>query len=147
MVGEELLPVGEDLAVAVVEEQLTGSPINSALNEARISRRQLIAGRKALKSKRAKLNDESVNRNNSDGNSDANSQEDSADAPLKLSKVWSNSDAEDSPSDANDQLESPVASHRKLEIDQIPEDQCKWLQRQLTRSGEMVPAVLAEAVA
>jgi hypothetical protein len=61
MVGEELLPIGEDLAVAVVEEQLTGSPINSALNEARISRRQLIAGRKALKSKRAKLNDNSTN--------------------------------------------------------------------------------------
>jgi hypothetical protein len=64
-----------------------------------------------------------------------------------MSEVWSSSDAEDSLSDAIDRLESPIASHRKLEIDQIPEDQCKWLQRQLTRSGEMVPAVLAEAVA
>ena len=125
MAGEELLPVGEDLAIAVVEEQLTGPPANSALNEARIVRRQLIAGRKSLKNKRVKLNGESVNRsacirrNGSDGNFDANSQEDSADAPLKLSKVWSISDAEDSLSDANDQLEGPVASHRKLEIDQI----------------------------
>ena len=29
MVGEELLPVGEDLAIVVVEEHLTGSPANS----------------------------------------------------------------------------------------------------------------------
>ena len=64
-----------------------------------------------------------------------------------MSEVWSSSDAEDSLSDAIDRLESPIASHRKLEIYQIPEDQCKWLYRQLARSGEVVPAVLAEAVA
>ena len=102
------MTVGENLAIVVVEEQLTGSPANSALNEARTNKRQLIAGRKSLKIKRAKLNGEPVNssacirRNDSDGNSDANSQEDSTDAPLKLSNVWSIFDAEDSTSDAND---------------------------------------------